>query len=112
MPYRNPLPSAAARRIRSTVVVGLNRKIVSIRAAAKRAAERLGFLGRHIQRQHAVDARRLRSVTNLVQPHPQDRIGVAEDDDRRRNIARARPAIIASTFASVAPAAIARSVAR
>src|SRR5918995_5748820 len=37
MPYRNPLPRAAARRMRSVVVVGLSRKIVSSPASWSRS---------------------------------------------------------------------------
>ena len=71
IPYRNPLPSSDARRIRSTVVVGLNRKIVSIPASAKAARNVLAFLGRHVQRQHAVDARRARFASQ-TSPSPSE----------------------------------------
>ena len=58
MPYRKPRPSSAAFRIRASVVVGLNRKIVSRPAAASVVAELAGLLDRQIEREHAVDAGR------------------------------------------------------
>ena len=67
MPYRNPLPSSAARLIRASVVVGLSRKIVSRPAPASVSAKRSGLFNRQIEREHAVDARRRGSLRKGVQ---------------------------------------------
>ena len=41
---------------------------------------------RQIERQHAVDAGVGRLPRKRVEPEPQQRVGVAEDDDRRRHL--------------------------
>ena len=55
--YRNPLPRAAALRRRSSVVVGLSRRIVSIPGPGQHVPELVGFLDRQVEDQHAVHAR-------------------------------------------------------
>ena len=54
--YRKPLPRAAAFRRRSSVVVGLSRRIVSIPRVASMVPEVAGLLDRQVEHQHAVDA--------------------------------------------------------
>ena len=86
MPYRNPLPSAAAFSIRASVVVGLSRKIVSMPDARHRLLKLPGFFDREIEREHAVNARTGGLARELGDAEAQQRVRVAEDDDRRRDV--------------------------
>ena len=64
-----PAPSSADRRIRSSVVVGLIRKIGSSPASHQRRPQRLRLLDRVVEDQHAVDAG-VRRVAARTSPRP------------------------------------------
>ena len=71
-------------------------------AAASASRNSSRFLDRQVERQHAVDAGRGRLASERLEPHAQQRIGVAEDHDRRRDIAAAPSATSASDAAQTA----------
>ena len=83
MPYKNPRPSFAASFTRASVVVGLSRKIMSMSRAAIASRKLPGLFDRQIEHEHAIDTGRARAIAEYVDAHPEYRIGVGEQHNRR-----------------------------